>query len=381
MNILMLNHEFPPIGGGGGYAGRNILRHLAGRDDLRIDVIVSRAEPGLVIEPFADNITLYRVGVHKKALQFWSRWEMIEWTRKAYRVHRRLVDGNRYDLAHAFFGFPAGLLAWRTASRLPYIVSFRGSDVPGANARFRIDYKFLGPLFRRIWRGAAGLYACSEGLRDRALLFCDDVEISVVPNGVEIARFCPPAEPRAPVPLRLLSVGRLSASKRIPLVIDAAMLLRQRFGDLTLTLAGGGGLRPEIEQLIADRGAEGFIKLLGVVPADRMPLLYREHNVFVTATASEGMSNAMLEAMAAGLPIVTTECEGVPELIGDNGVVVKEPSAQALAGAVVSVVASPDVYLRYAAAARRRAETFGWQQTAESYVECYRRICGVEPAT
>ena len=111
MKILMLNHEYPPIGGGGGYAGRNILRQFAGRSDIELDVVVSRPQPPIVIEKFAENITLYRVGVRKKAMQFWTRLEMIQWMAKAYRIHKKLLQQNQYDLAHAFFGFPTAIAA------------------------------------------------------------------------------------------------------------------------------------------------------------------------------------------------------------------------------------------------------------------------------
>ena len=151
----MLNHEYPPIGGGGGYAGRNILREFAGRDDVVVDAVLSRPEPGTVIEKFSDNITLYRVGVKKAALQFWTRPEMLKWIYNAYRKHKQLVSENQYDLAHAFFGFPTAVLTWCNAVKLPYIISLRGSDVPGINVRFSVDYKVLSPLFRRIWQNGA----------------------------------------------------------------------------------------------------------------------------------------------------------------------------------------------------------------------------------
>lgn len=372
--ILMLNHEFPPIGGGGGYAGRNILRQFAGRDDIRLDAVLSRPEPGTVVEQFADNITLYRVGVRKKALQFWTRPEMIQWMRKAYRVHKQLIRENRYDLAHAFFGFPTGMLTWRTASKLPYIISLRGSDVPGVNVRFSLDYKILGPLFRRIWSRADGLYACSSGLRARAGRFLPDVEIGVVPNGVEPDRFRPRAKTSHPEQPRLLTVGRLSVSKRIDVLVGAVELLRDQCPDVTLTIAGGGGLERKLRELIETRGLADCVRVLGIVPAEEMPQLYRDHDLFVTATAQEGMSNAMLEAMASGLPIITTRCEGVAELIHENGIVLDSAEPEAMARAVATLTGDPNAYSAMSAAARSRAELFSWKNVADEYRQCYERV-------
>ena len=378
MKILMLNHEYPPIGGGGGYAGRNILRQFAGRSDIELDVVVSRPRPPTTIERLADNITLYRVGVRKKAMQFWTRPEMIQWMAKAYRIHKKLLQQNQYDLAHAFFGFPTAALTWRTVSKLPYIISLRGSDVPGVNVRFSLDYKLLAPVFRRIWENASALYACSEGLRQRALKFMPEAKIYVVPNGVELYRFCPVNNKQKIEDLKLLTVGRLSASKRIELLVSVVELIRKQFPNATLKIAGGGGLENQLRQLIKDKGMENCIAMLGIVPAEEMPELYRKSDIFVSASLQEGMSNAMLEAMASGLPIITTRCEGVQELIADNGIVVEQPEPESIAGAIKQVANDRNRYEQMSRAARKRAEKFSWESVASQYLDCYHKVLNYE---
>ena len=131
----MLNYEFPPIGGGAGKAHLCILKEFAGNNSLAIDVLTSAPQPGFTVEDFSDNITIYKVGVHKKNLHFWRKIEVIEWLVKAHIHYRNLLRENNYDLVHAFFGFPTGWLCYRTAGKLPYIISLRGSDVPGYNIR------------------------------------------------------------------------------------------------------------------------------------------------------------------------------------------------------------------------------------------------------
>jgi len=374
LKILMLNHEYPPIGGGGGYAGRNILRQFAGRGDIELDVVVSRPQLPTITEKLADNITLYRAGVQKKALQFWTRGEMIWWMVEAYRIHKKLLRENHYDLAHAFFGFPTAALTWRTASRLPYIISLRGSDVPGINVRFSLDYKLLAPVFRRIWRNASALYACSEGLRQRAQRFMPEAEIHVIPNGVELDRFRPVGNRRKIKDLKLLTVGRLSVSKRIELLVSAVELIRKQFPNATLKIAGGGGLENQIRRFVKDKGMEDCVTVLGIIPADEMPGLYRESDIFVSASAQEGMSNAMLEAMASGIPIITTRCEGVQELITDNGIVVEDADAESIADTAIGLAKDEQAYSVMCIAARKQAEKFSWQRVAEEYLKHYRNI-------
>jgi len=88
----------------------------------------------------------------------------------------------------------------------------------------------------------------------------------------------------------------------------------------------------------------------------------------------EGMSNAMLEAMASGLPIVTTRCEGVDELIADNGLVVDDPRRETLGAAIQRLARDPAARQAMSAAARRQAERFGWDRVAEAYLQLYARV-------
>lgn len=401
MKILMLNYEFPPIGGGGGQAHLALLQQYARRPDLEVDVLTSAPQLGVTTEEFAPRIRICKVGVHKRDLHLWRRREIIEWLTRAKPVYRRLLGEKKYDLVHAFFGFPTGWLCYRTAGRLPYVISLRGSDVPGANARLKLDYKILGPLvFKPIWRKAAALVACSEGLKARALQFLPSAQVQVIPNGVDLERFhpaqaedgsvgrvglAPPipsgtevavgqAPPYAAGPLRLLTVGRLSVTKRLPLLLEMVERLRSQGDQVHLTVVGGGALEAELRQFLSERDLREAVTLTGRREGEQMPELYRRHDVFVSASMQEGMSNAMLEAMASGLPIVTTRCEGVDELIGANGIVVDEGPPAGLAAAVGKLAREPQVRQAMARAARKKAESFGWDKAADAYVRLYAKV-------
>lgn len=374
MNILMLNYEFPPIGGGAANAHLRLLRQYADMSDLRVDVLTSAPKPGVVVEEFSENITIHKVGIHKKHLHFWRKSEVIEWLFKAKPHYRRLLRENDYDMVHAFFGFPTGWLCYRTANRMPYIISLRGSDVPGQHARLQLEYKILAPVFRAIWRNAAALVACSEGLKDRALRFLPSASIDVIPNGVETDRFHPAQAGATADKLRLLTVGRLSATKRVEMLIDAVEILHADGVKLHLTVAGGGQLEPALKETVSQRKLGEIVEIAGRIDPENMPQVYRESDIFVSATAQEGMSNAMLEAMASGLPVITTRCEGVEELITDNGVIVERASAEDIAGAVRNLADKPQERREMAVAARSRAEQFTWSRSAREYLALYERL-------
>ena len=374
MKILMLNFEYPPIGGGGAYAFYSLLTEYAGREGLVVDVLTSGVEAGLNVEQFADNIKVYKVGIHKKDLHYWRKLEVIEWLFKAGPQYRKMIWENDYDLAHAFFGSPTGYLCWRNAKALPYTILLCGSDVPGIHSRLGLDYKILGPLFKSIWRKSAKVIACSDGLRQRALKFMPDIQIDVVPNGVDIDRFTPGDKKDLGGKIKLIAVGRLSATKRFDVLICAAEILKKKNMDVELVIAGGGALRDQLGELAAQKGLEDVVTFAGRVDGELMPELYRESFVFVSASSQEGMSNAMLEAMASGLPIVTTRCEGVDELIADNGVIVKDNSADSIAGAIEMVVTDSNTYDKMVRAAIERIKLFTWSSAAEKYIEKYKSL-------
>jgi glycosyltransferase involved in cell wall biosynthesis len=374
MRILMANYEFPPIGGGAGKANLCLLKQYAGKDGLVIDVLTSAPKPGFTTEKFADNITIYKVGLHKKSLHFWRKGEVVEWLFKASFHYRNLVNANDYDLAHAFFAFPTAYLCLRSARKLPYIISLRGSDVPGYNMRLQVDYKLLSPLFRRIWKSAAAIVANSKGLAELAGKFMPDLDIGVIANGVETEIFYPRPAKSTAQPVKVLTVCRLISRKRLDLLIEAVASAKALGIDIQLDIAGEGNLTAKLKRLTEKVGVAMRVNFLGRVPADKMPGLYRDNDIFIMSSAHEGMSNAMLEAMACGLPIVTTRCEGIEELIANNGIVVDRPSAGLMARAIKALVDDPPRYEQMSAEAVKQAKQFTWASAAGQYLDCYHTV-------
>jgi len=370
----MANYEFPPIGGGAGKANLCLLKQYAGRDDLVIDVLTSAPKPGFTTEKFADNITIYKVGVHKKNLHFWRKTEVAEWLFKAGFRYHALLRKNSYDLAHAFFAFPTAYLCLRSAAKLPYIISLRGSDVPGYNVRLRIDYKLLSPLFRRIWKSASTIVANSKGLAELAGKFMPELAIGVINNGIDTEIFYAGPAKSITQPVKVLTVCRLISRKRIDLLIETVAKAKELDVDIQLNIAGQGNLMHPLERLARKLAVAERVNFMGRVPTGQMPQLYRDNDIFVMSSAHEGMSNAMLEAMACGLPIVTTRCEGIEELIANNGIVVDRPGAGLIARAIKALVDDPARYEQMSAAAVKQAQQFTWSSAAGQYLDCYHTV-------
>ena len=200
--------------------------------------------------------------------------------------------------------------------------------------------------------------------------------VQVIPNGVELDRFATVREQRLAKRSELgleggfviLSIARLQPVKGLDDLIGAVALLRERVDRPLLLVVGGGPQKAELERLVAAAGLAGLVRLEGEV-ADPRPYLAAA-DVFALASTREGLPNALLEAMAAGLPIVATRVGGVPEAVEDgiSGLLVQPGNPEALAEAIVRLWKDPEVRQQLGAnASRRVAECFSAETSFRSF--------------
>jgi glycosyltransferase involved in cell wall biosynthesis len=381
MRILMLNHEFPPVGGGAGNACACIAHELA-RMGVEVTVVTS-AFRDLPRREESSCLRLIRVPVPRRVALEASSFEVSCFAPSGLLAAVRSAYRHRPDVVHAFFGVPSGAMAWAMngATGLPYLISFRGRDVHGG--KDPAAGGIAGPLkvvSRIAWRRASALVANSKGLRDLAQTVDPRVSVRVIPNGVDVVRFSPGApDSSAGGPLRLLFVGRLEPYKGIETLLEAAGQLRGRTSrNLALDLVGDGSLRDHLPEVARRLGLQDMVRFCGLAPPDRMPDVYRQADVFVLPSIVEGMPNVILEAMASGLPVVATRIPGSDELVepGRTGFLVPPGDAQALAEAVSRLAEQPDLRRVMSTDARLEAQRRSWNRVTEAYLSIYRETIG-----
>lgn len=197
--------------------------------------------------------------------------------------------------------------------------------------------------------------------------------LTVIANGIPLGGVAvrDDARPMADPP-RLACVGRLSPEKGQDILVEAIGLWRG--GTVTLDLLGDGPLRPRIQARVAERGLGNRVRLLGMVGDVGARL--QEYDGFVLPSLTEGLSLALLEAMAAGLPVVATAVGETPKVLGRDGILVPPGDAPALAAGIAAMIADPAALGRAANARRRVRRDHGIAATAAGYADVFDRIIG-----
>ena len=203
--------------------------------------------------------------------------------------------------------------------------------------------------------------------------------IVMIPNGVDTERFAPIEAASGQGPVRLLFVGRVVRQKGLDVLLDALALLPQT-ACFELTIAGDGPLRAEMVDRAARLGLAGQVRFAGWVGREDMPDLLGHADAFVFPSRDEGMPNAVLEAMAAGLPVAATRIAGNEELVvdGETGFLVPSEAPAALAAVLTRLIGDRTLCRRLGAAGREKAvREYSWRTVAERYSALCREACSL----
>jgi glycosyltransferase involved in cell wall biosynthesis len=396
MKILMATSSYPLFPGDGTAPFiEEIARRLAGRGH-EIDIVLP-AHPrlrGREIDSPGVRLHPFRYAPHP-SLSVWGfaqslqadvgfKWRTLAVTPFAAfatrRAFARAAAARRYDIAHAHWVIPNAALVAGIARRrgLPFVVSLHGSDIAVAER---------GPLFaaaaRRAFQAAHCVTACSSDLKTRATaLGAARDSTRVLPYGVDV-EFFSPGGPGPDVRKRLgagdgdvlvVAVGRLVEKKGFDKLIGAAAGLDH----VSVAIMGDGDLEPELRARTRDSGARVFFAGRGSREDIRSALRAADVAVVPSVVDSrgnvDGLPNALLEAMAAGAPIIASQVGGIPD-VARNGVearLVPPGDVMALRVALAELRDDPTLRRRLGASARARAvQELTWPRLAAALEETY----------
>lgn len=314
------------------------------------------------------------VALRKKAghdlLSYVRFWRALQDLSPAI-VHTRNLAAIEYQFMSAAAGVPARVHGEH--GRDVY-------DLSGSNRRYRLLRRLVNPFIHHYT-------AVSDDLSRwlRVSIGVDRECVTQIYNGVDTVRFRPRTGSRAEIgppgfasagTVVIGTVGRMQAVKdQLTLVRAYLHLLKQDPGmhkRVRLVLIGDGPLRKEAMTLVQMAGADALAWIPG--ERDDIPELIRQFDIFVLPSLAEGTSNTLLEAMAAGLPIVATRVGGTPEIVeeGQTGLLVPPSDPAAMAQAIRTYVDIPALLLAHGQAGRRRVEqSFSMQSMVQGYLQVY----------
>lgn len=338
------------------------------------------AQPGVEVEVVAPvGLPVWPLSLHPhyaplRKLPARERWNGLDVHRPRYRVWPRIGPARTaarmadallpvlrdirerfpFDVIDAEFFWPDGPTAMRLADALgvPFSIKARGSDIHHWGAE-----RDIGAQIVAAGRAASGLLAVSGALREEMIALGLPAEkIRVHHTGIDLDRFRPDAAaPSGDDGPRLIIVGHLIPSKGQ----EVALAALEAIPGATLTLVGDGPDRSKLEGIARERGLSGRVRFLGVQPHAALPALLAAADAMVLPTATEGLANVWVEALACGTPVATCDVGGARDVIDRpeaGRLVPRDPLA--IAAAVRDILAAPPDKNKVREAAKR----FSWDK-------------------
>ena len=287
---------------------------------------------------------------------------------------REALRAFRPDVVHVHEPFTPSTSMWTTlAAEAPVVATFH----TGAE-RSRL-YDLAAPLIRRMARRIVVRVAVSQ-VAERAAGARIGGTFEIVPNGADVGRFADAVPADLGDGTKLLFVGRLDERKGFPTAVAAFGRSASGRPALRLIVVGDGPERSAIDTLPADVRAR--VTMLGAVPNVDLPPFEKACDLYLgTSIGGESFGVVLVEAMAAGLPVVASDIPGYDEVVTDGleGFLVPPRDPEAVARAAGSILDDPDLAARFSAAGRTRAATFDWQVVGERLEALYRRAVTTGP--
>lgn len=324
MKILILNYEYPPIGGGGGVISKYIAENLASR---KHDItVLSTWFHSLNELEEKSHLRVIRVKSKRQSSFKSNPWEMLSWIKVSKQVLDNMLETESFELTFANFVIPGGEVAYylKCKYNIPYVILSHGHDIPWVRPyrKLALLHAFAYTRIKKIGLSSEINFIQSNEMKTNINRFLGPKSIDknkLIPNGVDSTLFSPIQKKFKT--LNIIFVGRLVAQK------DPHTLLRaiKKFGKLnrnfSLSMYGDGPLRSGLERYVNANGLSSQVKFFGKVNQEQMVQAYKKANLMIAPSVSEGMSVSILEALSSGVFVIATRVSGNAQLIteGLNG--------------------------------------------------------------
>ncbi len=298
MRLLIINHEYPPIGGG----AATITKELVGRLKKRGHKIhiLTGSNP-------SKSSTMTTVNTNRKSNASGSIVEFIRFVLLSLFQLRKVEKQFSPEIIVAFFTIPGGLVAliYKILYKKPYAVSIRGGDIPGfqMGKKYGFFQKLSKPLVKLICRRARGIHVNSLRLKQLTMNNgISEQKITLLPNGKTFTTSNCPVKP-SDGKIMLLFTGRLSKQKNLAVFIQALSNIK---GNFRFTIIGDGPEKQQLQNIVSDLFLQEKVRFFSWTTRKKLAEHYKKAHIFVLPSLDEGMSNSALEAVARGCALMSS---------------------------------------------------------------------------
>ena len=374
MNLLLINYEFPPIGGGAGNATHFLAKAMVGLGH-EVTVLTGAWKEHRGTTQHADGFTLVRIPYKRQHPSMATPKEMGSFVVKAFLALPALVKERQISHGLIFFTIPNGPLGWwlKKCYNIPYIISLRGGDVPKLVPEIEFIHRILTPIRRMALNKSHRIVANARGLADLSQE-TDPYHVDVIPNGVDTNTFKPSDLVKDDGKFNIVFVGRFHRQKNLPLLIQCfSDLLKTEPVTLHLHLVGQGPMEEQLFKLAETLKLQDRITWHGWTNKKDLVQIYQNSQLMVNPSFYEGLPNAVLEGMASGLPFVVSDIPGNRDLITQEcGWTFDIEDGEALKSCLHQAIQNRELLRAMGKQSRKRVQDhYDWKIVAGQYLELF----------
>lgn len=373
MNILVLNYEYPPLGGGAGFITKNIAEQLSLRQH-KITIVTTWYKGLPEYETVNGNLVIYRLKSKRKHEYKSNPLEMLSWASHTARFSGELLKNNKFDVCFANFAIPGGLVARKLFRRfsLPYCILSHGHDIPWYFKKQMFFYHLLTYfLIKSICKKSVLNFVQTGFMKKNIDRFTGkryQGKNVIIPNGVNVS--ANNVFNKNNVPFTLIFAGRFVKQKSPMTMLKAVHRLMEMDIPFRLFLVGDGVMRPRMENFIRKNKIAGAV-FTGWADRQAVNEYYNQAHVLIMPSLSEGMSIVNTEALAAGIYLVVTPVSGNKEILNvlNYGTIVEKENHFEIANAIQKFYFERYLPGKFAGeeGIRNFTRYFGWERIAEEY--------------